>query len=390
MPRIQSKPHATSAASGGLAPEKRALALVAQLAGRQHGVFARNQSMALGLAPSAIERSVASGRWRRLTRGVFAVVGAPRTPERAVMAARLVGSSEMVLSHEWAAAWWGLDARRWDDGLLAGGSITFSASPTANARIPGALVFRTASLSPDDVVVLDAHTRTAVRLMAADRRRIGHGGNTRQRFGLSRLPPETVDPDVEPLVVSLRVTTPVRTALDLLRRDVRRGLVVGRALDLLLAEGFCDSSGLASVAGRLGARGEERRRVEGVVSPRVDQSVPTDSQLEAWFETFMARHGLPRPVRQHPVPGREDVPGRVDFAWPERRVLLEVDGHPSHWTQAAARAQASRDRAALTAGWKPYRAHPGDDEGIAGLALANDLRAALGLAPQLSQGWTTR
>lgn len=381
MSQIRSKPHALSQATANPAPPgKNALALVSQLAGRQHGVFARSQSSALGLAPSAIDRSVANGRWRRLGRGVIAVVGAPRTPERAVMTARLVGSSEMILSHEWAAAWWGLDARRWDDGLLVGGPITFSASPTANARISGASVFRTASLSSDDVVMLDAHTRTAVRLMAADRRRIGHGGNMRQRSELSRLPEEAVHPNVERLVVRLHVTSPVRTGLDLLRRDGRRGPVVGRVLDLLLAEGFCDSAGLGTIAGRLGARGEERRRVERVLAPRLDQSVPTDSQLEAWFETFLTRHGLPRPVRQHPIPGREDVPGRVDFAWPEHRVLLEVDGHPSHWTQAAARAQTSRDRAAMAAGWKPYRAHPGDDEGIAGLALASDLRAALGLA----------
>ena len=355
------------------------LARAGELAELQHGVVSRPQALAVGATNSSITRWSVEGRWRRVGRGVFIVVGAPRTPEQAVMAAVLVGTSDVVVSHDWAASWWGIDGRRFDDGLLAGGPITFSAGLRASARIPGAVVMRTSSLSAIDIVDMDAHTRTAAALAAADRRRVAHGGAVGRRTSLQRLPTGAVDAEVVALVVRLKVTTPLRTVLDLLRRDVRRGAMAARSLDRLLADGYCDRVELAAVAGRLGARGKERERVEAVVTPRLDETVPTDSELERWFEAFLVRHGLPRPVRQHKVPGRHDVPGRVDFAWPQHRVLLEVDGHPNHWTQAAARASAARDRAALAAGWKPYRVHPGDAAGIEGLALLQDLRAALGM-----------
>ena len=80
--------------------------MIARLADRQHGAVARRQLLAAGMQRGAIDRRVASGRLRRVYRGVY-VVG-PLTREGRWMAAVLAAGSDAVLSHLSAAALWGL------------------------------------------------------------------------------------------------------------------------------------------------------------------------------------------------------------------------------------------------------------------------------------------
>ena len=83
-------------------------ALIAALAGRQHGVVARRQLVALGLGPDAIDQRLQRGLLHRLHRGVYAV-GHPRvTREGRWMAAVLTAGPGAVLSHRSAAALWGI------------------------------------------------------------------------------------------------------------------------------------------------------------------------------------------------------------------------------------------------------------------------------------------
>jgi very-short-patch-repair endonuclease len=80
-------------------------------AARQHGVVTTEQLAAAGLGPRAIARRVAQGRLKRLHRGVYlaAPLPAPLTFE---MAAVLACGSTATLSHDAAAALWGLRERR--------------------------------------------------------------------------------------------------------------------------------------------------------------------------------------------------------------------------------------------------------------------------------------
>src|SRR4051795_8565470 len=83
-----------------------------ELAGRQHGVVARRQLLALGFNSREIEHRVARGRLHLVMRGVYAV-GWPRlTQKRRWMAAVLVGGDGAVLSHRSAAALWEIGAER--------------------------------------------------------------------------------------------------------------------------------------------------------------------------------------------------------------------------------------------------------------------------------------
>ncbi len=76
--------------------------LIARLAGRQHGVVALWQLVALGIEASAVRRRVADGRLKRLHRGVYAVGAIGR--KGYWMAAVLACGEGTLLSHRDAAA----------------------------------------------------------------------------------------------------------------------------------------------------------------------------------------------------------------------------------------------------------------------------------------------
>ena len=62
----------------------------------------------------------------------------------------------------------------------------------------------------------------------------------------------------------------------------------------------------------------------------------TDSPLEDAFLALCDASGIARPLVQAFVDGH-----RVDFCWPEQRVIVETDGYEGHGTRAAF----ERDRA---------------------------------------------
>jgi Transcriptional regulator, AbiEi antitoxin len=78
------------------------------LARRQHNVVSLTQLRALGLSASAVRSRAASGRLRRIHRGVYAVGHDRLTGEGCWMAAVLACGPDAALSHRSAAALWGL------------------------------------------------------------------------------------------------------------------------------------------------------------------------------------------------------------------------------------------------------------------------------------------
>jgi very-short-patch-repair endonuclease len=78
------------------------------VAAAQHGLVTRGQLLSLGFSAKAIEHRVRVGRLHRVHRGVFAV-GHPSLPPPAHQAAALLyAGDDTLLSHESAAAVWGL------------------------------------------------------------------------------------------------------------------------------------------------------------------------------------------------------------------------------------------------------------------------------------------
>jgi very-short-patch-repair endonuclease len=82
------------------------------------------------------------------------------------------------------------------------------------------------------------------------------------------------------------------------------------------------------------------REAEFLGLPLEPDLVPdgTRSEMEALFLGLCRRHRLPRPAVNVRI-GKFDV----DFLWPERRLVVEVDGWDTHRTRSAFEADRARD-----------------------------------------------
>ena len=80
--------------------------------------------------------------------------------------------------------------------------------------------------------------------------------------------------------------------------------------------------------------------------------MPPASELEAIFKELLRLAGLPEPVRQLDVGDSHGWIGRVDFAYPPLRLLIELDGRRFHSALLDRRADARRDQRLRAAGWR--------------------------------------
>jgi len=82
---------------------------IGERAGGQYGVVTRSQLVAAGLSPSAVDRRLASGRYRAVHSGVYLVLPFPVQYTRE-MAAVLASGPDAVASHVSAAPLWNMRA----------------------------------------------------------------------------------------------------------------------------------------------------------------------------------------------------------------------------------------------------------------------------------------
>lgn len=103
-----------------------------------------------------------------------------------------------------------------------------------------------------------------------------------------------------------------------------------------LVERYPRRPGLAAVRALI----EDARRGLGV----------TRSELEDLFQAFILRAGLPRPKTNVLIEGFE-----VDCAWPEQRLIVELDSRTHHDTTPTFEEDRRRDRILSAAGWRVIR-----------------------------------
>ncbi|GAB3199980.1 hypothetical protein GCM10027062_18120 [Nocardioides hungaricus] len=135
-------------------------------------------------------------------------------------------------------------------------------------------------------------------------------------------------------VDGVRVTTPIRTAMDLGCKLDRRS-ALGAMDALMRAYGFTVEDMMRMLPRYFRRRGVRRlRTIVALGDPRAE------SRAESWVRLEIVDHGLPLPVLQHWV--RVDgVPTyRLDLAYPHARVAVEYDGEEFHTTPE----QRERDR----------------------------------------------
>jgi very-short-patch-repair endonuclease len=290
---------------------------IAALAERQHGVVSRTQLMEIGLGRRAIGYRLACGRLHCVHRGVYAVGHRSLSREGRWMAAVLVAGAGAALSHRPAGAHWGLRP-------TARAQIEVT-SPRQSRSRPRVKVYR--SFLPDDEV-----TR----------------------------------------VDGIPVTTVSRTLLDL--ASVLQPHQLERAMEAAEVRRLSDRLSLDDLLERY-----PRRRGSGairsiLVAGRLGATV-TRSELEERFLAFVKDAGLPRLE----VNGSVEAGGRTfecDCVWRADRLIVELDGHPTHAPAGAFERDRARDRALHAAGWRVVRLtwRQLHDEAR---AVAADLRALL-------------
>jgi very-short-patch-repair endonuclease len=263
-----------------------------ELAGRQHGVVARRQLLALGFNSREIEHRVARGRLHLAMHGVY-VVGWPQmTQKRRWMAAVLAGGEGAALSHRSAAALWEIGTER-------RGVVDVSVRRHAELKRPGLRVRGRPSLPADAVMY------------------------------------------VEGIPVTSIVQTLVDLATELDTHAIERAVNEADKRDLIDPEALRGE--LNSHAGEPGA--PPLRKILDKRTFRL-----SDSALEVLFRPIASEAGLPSPLTKQPVNGYE-----VDFFWPDLGLIVETDGLRYHRTASTQARDARRDRAHILAGMTPLR-----------------------------------
>jgi predicted transcriptional regulator of viral defense system len=108
--------------------------------------------------------------------------------------------------------------------------------------------------------------------------------------------------------------------------------------------------------------------------PHLERVQRSRSDLELRFLALCDMHGLPRPLVNHRVGGH-----RVDFYWPEHRLVVETDSWNYHRGSVAFEDDHARDLV-LRAHGITTRRYTGDQLEAASDAVVADLKQALGAA----------
>jgi hypothetical protein len=265
------------------------------LAGRQWGVVARAQVLALGFSRSWIERSLAAGRLQLLYRGVYAVGHTRLCREGRWLAAVLACGPGAVLSHRSAAAHWNLLA-------------------TSATRVD----------------------------VTAARGRRGHEG---VRLHRSR----SLDAQDTTTNQGIPITTVAKTMLDL------AAIVPAHRLERALAQAerlrLYDDAALTQIIERSnGHRGRQALQEAIAQEPAF-----TRSDLEARLLALTRQHGLPTPLVNHILAAPDHPRLEVDFCWPSHQLIVETDTYATHGTRADFEHDRRKDAALAAAGYTVIR-----------------------------------
>ncbi|MFQ5967357.1 MAG: DUF559 domain-containing protein [Acidimicrobiia bacterium] len=273
--------------------------VVAELAAQQAGAFSYGQVRAVGFSDRMIEHRIRNGRWRRLEKSVFAVAGTPDTHEQHLFVAALAAGPGGAISHRTAAELHGIGRFRQP--------IEIITPRPRRYRTAHVIVHTSKKLGPIDIELHD----------------------------------------------QLPVTTVARTLIDL--GAVVHPDRVEDALDVALRERLV---ALGELKRRLTALRKSGRGGTGVMADILERRDPAsmpESRYERLFLRAIEMAGLPLPELQVEIRDGERFLGRVDAAWPERRLAVEVDGHRFHATRKQRAADATRENAIKLAGWRVLR-----------------------------------
>ncbi len=268
--------------------------LIAELAGRQHGVVASWQLWALGVGYDAIELRVKRHRLHRVYRGAYSVGYSKISRDGRLMAAVIASGPFAALSHFSAGGHWTV----FRDGLVRAHVVT--EGPALRGQ-EGITTHRMRNIAPDDIVLRDG------------------------------IP-----------VTSLSLTMLHLTGM-LSRRSAERVVIRAARLpefDIEQVSALLDRSN-----GRRGVR-----PLRQIIQRDITAEMHALSELELRFLELCRDYGIERPECNQDVAAL-----KVDAVWDRRRALVELDGYQFHRLPRDLRRDNERSRRLVLAGYRILR-----------------------------------
>lgn len=291
---------------------------VLEAAARRHGLVFRRDALAAGLSRSTIDRRVAAGVWIPVDRGIYRPVAAPVTWRQQALAACSV--ADAWASHRSAAALWGM--------------------PT---------------FSPRMVEVTAPH------------------GARRSAPGVRWHETRLVDPEDFTLVDGIPTTTPARTLVDLAAVVVLPRLE--EAMDDALRRKLISLSSMGETIERVAKNGRRGSlRIRRLYARRAGIT-KVESALEQKVLDRIRAAGLPAPAVQWPILVDGRCIARLDLAYVDAQLAIEVDGFRWHSSSVALHRDAARQRMLVARGWRVMHITHADLDHFS--SVANEIRAAL-------------
>ena len=272
---------------------------LAERATSQLGLITWNQALDAGLTPDMVEHRNDIESLVRVHQAVYRSAAAPVSWHQRLLAACLAAGPESVVSHRSAAELWEFD-------VPVRGLVEITVPRRQSPELRDVICHRSTDLAPHHITVRrGVPVTTPLRLLA----------------DLGAVVPWLVEPVYNAGLVK-RLFTPAgaeRMLTEVGRRG-RRGVGVLRAV--------LDENALG------------RERPDGLLEPRMAR--------------LMKDHDLPQWVFQHPVrtPGKKM---KIDFAYPELMLAIEVDGYEHHRTKEQLQNDHDRQNLLVELGWTVLR-----------------------------------
>jgi Protein of unknown function (DUF559) len=277
---------------------------IARIARAQRGLITAQQARDAGLSMDAVRHRVASGALVRAGRRVYAAGFVQLSWEQRALAACLDLGGDALLSHRSAAMAWKLD---------------LPPHPAIEATV--------------------SYGRNVVRQSTV----VVHRSRSIPRQHRA-------------IVGGLPVTSLARTMLDL--AGVIESQRLAKLVDDALSRRLVTPQRLRWAIDQDGGRRSKGvETLRDLVRPWLE-TPELESVAEAAFLRTLTTAGVPAPALQYPLRLRAVGPVRLDFAWPEEMVAVEIDGFRWHADPESHAHDSARANALAAGGWIVLRATP--------------------------------
>ena len=269
---------------------------LARLAAPNHGVFLTADALSLGITKQGLSRRCAKGVIRRLHTGVYAMTSVQPSAKQLLFAACRWGGAGSAASHRSAAALWGLD----------GFDLDTIEIWTPRRLQSGRVRARVGAIPISDLTEIDAIPVTRI----------------------------------ERTLIDLAATEDIDKLEDALDSALRRRLT---SLNRL----------------RLKVRAAEGRRgigkLRGLLDERDERGRPSASRFETRLNRLLISSGLPA-MREFKIWDGGEFVARVDFCFPDGKLIVEADGFRWHSGRRAWQRDRERRNQLTAMGWRVIQA----------------------------------